>query len=256
MHETARASAAGRTSRGSAASRARSPCDASFARIDVDACRAAAELQERTRRLVEQRASRSSLSSPSHTASAVAATVKNVRSAAGFGEAGRRFFDGAAEIGEALRRRLADRAHLGIDAARSRGRATTRRGAPSRRRRLHRGTSRGSRTPRTDRSGSWPAITSSASAASATVRVIGPRCVIVVQPPGLRGTRPYVGLDAEDAAERRRDADRAAAVAAQRDRAEARGHRGRRAAARAAGRPRRGPTGCSSRRRCGSRSSG
>src|SRR3990172_10728170 len=43
-------------------------------------------------------------------------------------------------------------------------------------------------------SGSWYAITSSASAASATVRVIGPRCVIVDQPPGLRGTRPYVAF--------------------------------------------------------------
>ena len=51
----------------------------------------------------------------------------------------------------------------------------------------------------------------------------------------------HLRLDAEDAAERRRDANRAAAVAAQRDRAEARRDGRRRAAARSARRARQIP---------------
>ena len=108
-------------------------------------------------------------------------------------EPGRRLLDDAAAVGEALRRRFADRAHLRLDRRVSRDRRTTRRAGPSRRARSRRGTTRVVATENGS-PGSWPAITSSASAASATVRVVGPRCVIVVQPPGFCGTRPYVGL--------------------------------------------------------------
>ena len=60
---------------------------------------------------------------------------------------------------------------------------------------------------------------------------IGPVTESVGQPrkPGILGTRPKRGLEPEHAAERRRDADRPAAVGAHRQRHQAGGDRGRRA---------------------------
>ena len=83
---------------------------------------------------------------------------------------------------------------------------------------------------------SGPAIASSIRAASRTVRVIGPVCESVSQPgkPGPCGHAPEGRLEAVDPAERRGDADGAAAVGAHRERPEARRHRRAGAAAGAA----------------------
>ena len=81
--------------------------------------------------------------------------------------------------------------------ARSRGRPRTRSAAPSRRRRVRRGTRRRASAGPTSRAESNPLMTSISSAASATVRVIGPAWARV--PNGLAGntgTSPYVGFSA------------------------------------------------------------
>ena len=90
-----------------------------------------------------------------------------------------------------------------------------------------------------------------AAAVSATVRVSTPSQARNESPrSGPRETRPRCGLRPDQPAARGRDADRAAAVVAVRDRQHAGGDRGRRAARGAARRARRGSTGCAW-RRCG-----
>ena len=80
---------------------------------------------------------------------------------------------------------------------------------------------------------SGPFIASSISAASSTVRAIGPTCETSPKAEGgYIATRPKVGLLPEYAAERGRNADRAAGIGADRERANPRQHRDRAAAAR------------------------
>ena len=99
--------------------------------------------------------------------------------------------------------------------------------------------------------------TSSSSAASATVAANGPIWssddANAIEP--VARHRAVGRLHADDAAQRRRLADRTAGVGAERERREAGRDRGRRAAARPAGHTRRGRAGCASARTRSSRSS-
>ena len=146
-----------------------------------------------------------------------------------------------AGVGQRVRRGLDRGLHLGLDAFADRSAPRRCRPAvPRRRARARRAAPARARRSTWSRSGSWPPITSSSSAASATDAANGPIWssddANAIEP--VARHRAVGRLHADDAAQRRGLAHRAAGVGAERERREAGRDRRRRSAARPARHPR------------------